>query len=100
MTIHPRPDQEVKIQEAMQAGLIRSAEEVLDVGLENLHKRLPENADSKQRQPQAAPGAKRRPQGSKSLVELFTESPFKGLNLEFERDQDVGRTSTCEGLPA
>lgn len=32
-----------------------------------------------------------RPPGRKSLVELFAESPFKGLDLDFERDRDVGR---------
>jgi hypothetical protein len=36
MTIHPRPDQETQIQEAMRAGLIRSAEDVIDAGLEHL----------------------------------------------------------------
>jgi regulator of replication initiation timing len=91
MTIRPRPDQEAKIQEAMHAGLIHSAEEALDVGLESLQKRLSDQANSKQAQPQMNPQAKRRTQGSKSLVELFAESPFKGLNLEFERDKDVGR---------
>ena len=27
----------------------------------------------------------------KNLVELFANSPFKGLNMEFERDRDYGR---------
>jgi len=27
----------------------------------------------------------------KSLAQLFAESPFKGLDLQFERDQDTGR---------
>lgn len=29
--------------------------------------------------------------GRKSLAQLFSESPFKGLNLKFERDPDTGR---------
>ena len=29
--------------------------------------------------------------GRKSLAQLFAESPLKGLDLKFERDQDVGR---------
>lgn len=29
--------------------------------------------------------------GRKSLAQLFAESPFKGLDLDFERDQDFGR---------
>jgi hypothetical protein len=37
-------------------------------------------------------GPKRqRPAGRKSLAQLFAESPFRGLNLDFERDQDLGR---------
>jgi hypothetical protein len=37
---------------------------------------------------------RRQMEGRKSLVELFAESPFKGLSLEFdesERDKDFGR---------
>jgi hypothetical protein len=33
----------------------------------------------------------RRPAGRKSLSQLFAESPFKGLDLKFERDPDTGR---------
>lgn len=29
--------------------------------------------------------------GRKSLAQLFAESPFKGLDLDFERDRDQGR---------
>jgi hypothetical protein len=33
----------------------------------------------------------KRPEGGKSLAQLFAESPFKGLDLKFERDTDTGR---------
>jgi len=33
-----------------------------------------------------------RPPGRKSLAQLFAESPLKGLDLNFERDPDTGRT--------
>ena len=33
----------------------------------------------------------KRPAGRKSLVQLFAESPLKGLNLNFDRDPDSGR---------
>jgi hypothetical protein len=33
----------------------------------------------------------RRPLGRKSLAQLFAESPFRGLDLDFERDHDLGR---------
>jgi hypothetical protein len=32
-----------------------------------------------------------RPASRKSLAQLFAESPFKGLDLDFERDGDQGR---------
>lgn len=32
-----------------------------------------------------------RPIGRKSLAQLFADSPFKGLDLDFERDPDQGR---------
>jgi hypothetical protein len=35
--------------------------------------------------------ASEQPAGRKSLAQLFAESPFKGLDLNFERDRDQGR---------
>jgi len=32
-----------------------------------------------------------RPPGRKSLAQLFAESPFRGLDLDFEREPDRGR---------
>lgn len=32
-----------------------------------------------------------RPPGRKSLARLFEESPFRGLDIDFERDPDTGR---------
>jgi hypothetical protein len=34
---------------------------------------------------------RQRPPGRKSLAQLFAESPFRGLNLDFQRDRDLGR---------
>lgn len=39
----------------------------------------------------AAQPMPQRPSGRKSLAQLFPESPFKGLDLDFERDPDIGR---------
>jgi len=39
----------------------------------------------------SAAAVKARPAGRKSLAQLFAESPLKGLDLKFERDQDMGR---------
>jgi len=40
---------------------------------------------------QAARPKRQRPPGRKSLAQLFAESPFRGLDLDFERDPDFGR---------
>jgi len=34
---------------------------------------------------------RKRPADRKSLAQLFAESPFRGLDLKFERDPDTGR---------
>jgi hypothetical protein len=34
---------------------------------------------------------RQRPAGRKSLAQLFADSPFKGLDVDFERDPDFGR---------
>ena len=39
----------------------------------------------------SAATAPKRPRDRKSLAQLFAESPFKGLSLAFERDEDTGR---------
>jgi hypothetical protein len=81
MTIHPRPDQEIRIQEAIQAGLIHSAEDVIDAGLDHLRERL------------SPPAMEPNGQVSKkeSLVEFFRRSPLVGLELDLQRDTDPGR---------
>jgi hypothetical protein len=79
VTIHPRPDQEIKIQEALQAGLIHTAEDVIDAGLERLRERFSPR-------PPAAKAS-----DAANLVELFANSPFAGLDMDFERDEDTGR---------
>jgi len=79
MVIHPRPDQEFKINEAMRSGLIQNETELLDLGLETLQPRLL----AKARQSTEKPKEKKR------LVELF--APLRGLDLEFERNPSSSR---------
>lgn len=38
-----------------------------------------------------AESRRERPPDRKSLAQLFADSPFSGLNLDFEKDRDVGR---------
>ena len=70
MTIELKPELERIIQEQIQSGHFRSADEVLDHALEALRARA--------RQP-------------KSLVEFFRQSPFVGMEMKFERSLDTGR---------
>lgn len=43
------------------------------------------------RQDRFARPKRQRPPGRKSLAQLFAESPFRGLDLDFQRDRDSGR---------
>ena len=78
MRITPKPEQEEIISQAIQAGLIRNPEEALEIAVHTLQDRLQETL-------------RKRPPGRKSLPRLFAESPWKGLDLEIERDPDPGR---------
>jgi hypothetical protein len=41
---------------------------------------------------ETAPSASgHRPSERKSMAQLFADSPFRGLDLDFERDPDLGR---------
>lgn len=78
MTIDLKPEQQQVVGRAIQAGIIESADDVIAVGVETIRQRL----EARGRVP--APVAK-------NMVELFTNSPFAGLNMDFERDKDAGR---------
>ena len=77
------PEVEAIIRSRMSAGGFQNAEDVILHALKSSHA-----AES----PHAAPP--RRPVGRKSLAQLFADSPFKGLDIDFERDQDYGRDVT------
>jgi hypothetical protein len=38
----------------------------------------------------------KRPAGRKSLSQLFAESPFKGLDLKFERDRSEAKDTIAQ----
>ena len=78
ITIH-RPELQALIQERLNSGAFENVEDVLMQALKS--------------SPPASPLApiKRRSAGRKSLAQLFADSPFKGLDIDFERDQDYGR---------
>ena len=78
MTIDLKPEQQQVVGRAIQAGLIETADDVVEVGVEMIRQRL----DARARL--SAPAAK-------NLLELFANSPFAGLDMDFERDKDLGR---------
>ena len=77
MTIELTPEQERILQEALRQGRFHSVEEALDRALQSI---APQGNASKRTT---------RPPGRKSLAQLFAESPFKGLEMKFERFPDT-----------
>jgi len=73
-----KPELEALIRERMKTGAFQSVEDALLQAL-----------TSSQPVPTANDG--RRGERRKSLAQLFAESPFKGLDIDFERDPDRGR---------
>jgi Arc/MetJ-type ribon-helix-helix transcriptional regulator len=75
------PELEQRVREQIQRGQFHDVDELLERALDALQEK--ESA--------ALP---RRPVGRKSLAQLFADSPFKGLDIDFERDPDYGRDVT------
>lgn len=73
MTIELKPEDEKLVEEKLRSGVFHSAEEVIHCALVALPIPTP-RSESQQRK--------------KNLVELFAESPLKGLDLNLERDPD------------
>jgi hypothetical protein len=73
-----RPELEALIRERMKTGVFQNVEDVLMEAMTSS-------------QPPSSGNRGRRASGRKSLAQLFAESPFKGLDIDFERDTDYGR---------
>lgn len=73
-----KPELEAAIRQRLETGQFESVEDVLWQAL---------NPTSPQNQPASA--SRRRPAGRPSLAQLFAESPFQGLGIEFERFPDT-----------
>jgi len=72
-----RPELEAAIRQRLESGQFESVEDVLWQAL---------NPTSPHGEP-ASTG--RRPPGQRSLAQLFAESPFQGLGIDFERFPDT-----------
>jgi hypothetical protein len=77
MTIVLNDEQARLISEVVTAGAACSPEDAVDRAVRALHS----SATAKERVHQQVD----------NLADLFARSPFRGLNMEFERDQDPGR---------
>lgn len=76
------PEAEAIIRRRMIAGGFQSAEDVIIEAL---------GASPSAEAPAAA---QHRPADRKNLAQLFADSPFKGLDIDFEREPDYGRDVT------
>ena len=74
MTIELNPEQERILSDALQLGRFRSIEEAVDQAIQLI-----------------AVGSGTRPEGRKSLPQLFRESPLRGLSLDMERREEASR---------
>jgi hypothetical protein len=77
------PELVERVNAHIQAGHAHDARELFEMALDAL--------DEKSPAPAPTTAERRRAAGRKSLAQLFAESPFKGLDIEFERDPDYGR---------
>lgn len=77
MTITLSDEQARLLSEVVDAGVARSPEEAVDQAVRTLHS--------------SATAKKRVHEQVDNLADLFARSPFRGLNMEFERDPDTGR---------
>ncbi len=78
-----KPELVERVNAHIRAGHAHDAGELFEKALDALD----------EKSPAAAPAAaeRRRAAGRKSLAQLFADSPFKGLDLDFERDPGYGR---------
>jgi hypothetical protein len=83
------PETEAMIASYLQTGAFQSVDDLLAKALVALREKEPVNVGSN-----LTNRERRKLEGRKSLVELFAESPFKGLNIEFDESagsEDFGR---------
>ena len=72
------PELVERVNAHIQTGQFHNADEVIEKALDALEGKVPA--------PASTAAERRRAAGRKSLVQLFAESPFKGLEIDFERE--------------
>jgi len=76
------PELEQRVREQIQRGQFHNMDDLLEKALDALEEK---------ETTAAIPSHRERPAGRKSLVELFAESPLKGLDLDFSRNKSGAR---------
>ena len=78
-----KPETEQLVQDEIRRGHFHSVDELIVQGLYAWREKhqISQSAET--------PAEHRRPEGKKSLAQLFAESPFKGLSMNFERFPDI-----------
>jgi len=77
MEVHLKPEQEIFILHSVREGTFATLDEAVQAAVDLLEER--------ERATQVRPSTR------KSLVQLFAESPFRGLDIDFPRDQSPMR---------
>ena len=78
-----KPETERLVQEEIGSGHSHSLDELIVQGVHTWREK------HRVSQPGETPAGQRRPAETKSLAQLFAESPFKGLSMNFERFPDT-----------
>ena len=82
-----KPELEQRVRERIQRGPFHNLDDLLEKALDALE----------EKETASASPLRERPAGRKSLVELFAESPLKGLDLDFSRNKSGARPlEACE----
>ena len=80
MTVTLNDEQARRFSEVVKTGAARSTEEAVDQAVRALHS--------------SATGSRPVHAQEENLADLFARSPFRGLDMEFDRDKDTGRDIT------
>jgi len=78
-----KPETERLVREEIKRGHFRSVDELIVEGVYAWREKHQVGQSGK------APVTFSRPEGKKSLAQLFAESPFRGLSMNFDRFPDI-----------
>jgi Arc/MetJ-type ribon-helix-helix transcriptional regulator len=82
MIVKLQPETERLVMEEIQGGRFQALDELIVQGVRALREKLKVLSNA------AAP-RRLRPVGAKNLAQLFAESPFRGLEMDFDRFPDT-----------